>query len=124
MNSMEKVKQALEQQRKERQLLAEYGLEFHPGCANGYPACEQKPGLGEKQAKLYRRDDLTQFAKEAFENGESVFYAEPADPNRPYGPLKRCEPRLVYTCNVTVTQKQYEKLLQALTSIKNGSGQL
>ncbi len=123
MHAMENVKRAIEQQRKERQLFAEYGLEFHPGCTNCYPACEQKPGSKEKQAKLYRRNDLTQFAKEAFENGESVFYAEPADPNRPYGPLKLCKPQRVYTCNVTVTQEQYEKLLQVLMFAKNGSEQ-
>lgn len=118
MDAMENVKRAIEQQRKERQLFAEYGLEFHPGCTNCYPACEQKPGSKEKQAKLYRRNDLTQFARKAFENGESIFYAEPADPNRPYGPLKLCKPQRVYACNVTVTQEQYEKLLQVLMSAK------
>ena len=41
---------------------------------------------------LYRREDLTQWAKEAFERGEKYFYCKPVDEKNPYGPLVLCEP--------------------------------
>ena len=33
---------------------------------------------------LYRREDITQWAKEAFERGEKYFYCKPVDEKNPY----------------------------------------
>lgn len=63
---------------------------FAKVSTNGCPA--EKDG----KPMLYRRDDLSQWAKEAFERGEKYFYAEPVNPDKPYGALRLSEPKYVY----------------------------
>lgn len=59
---------------------------------------------------LYRRDDLSQWAKETFERGEKFFYAEPVDKDFPYGKLQLTEPRVEYTLCRNLTSGEYERL--------------
>ena len=39
---------------------------------------------------MYKRQDLSQWAKDAFEAGEDFFYASPMSSETPYGELERC----------------------------------
>lgn len=57
----------------------------------------------------YRRDDLTKWAKEAFERGEDYFYTKPVNPSNPYGRLELCEPTYFYKCDLTFNQDLYEQ---------------
>lgn len=75
---------------------------FRKECVNAYSAEENgKP-------RLYRREDLTQWAKEAFERGEKFFYAEPVNPKEPCGKLKLVKPRYVYTCSRALTEEEFK----------------
>ena len=75
---------------------------FRKECVNAYSAEEDgKP-------RLYRREDLTQWAKEACERGEKFFYAEPVNPNHPYGRLRLTEPSYVYRLNRALTKEEFD----------------
>lgn len=50
---------------------------------------------------MYRREDLWNWAKEAFERGDSYFHCRPVDQNNPYGQLELCEPDPQYTSILT-----------------------
>lgn len=58
--------------------------------------------------RLYRRDDLTDWATEAFEKGENLFYFRPTDPNKPYGKLELCEPTYHYQASVNFDLETWE----------------
>lgn len=74
---------------------------FRKKCVNAYSAEDDgKP-------RLYRREDLTQWAKEACERGEKFFYAEPVNPNHPYGRLRLTEPSYVYRLNRALTKEEF-----------------
>lgn len=75
---------------------------FIPVCTNGYSAED------DGEPRLYRREDLTQWAKEAFKRGEPFFYAEPVNPNHPYGRLRLTEPNYVYRLNKTLTKEEFD----------------
>ena len=49
---------------------------------------------------FYERDDINQFCKEAYENGEDVFYLEPVDISNPNGELKLGKARYEYKCKL------------------------
>lgn len=89
---------------------------FKKVCTNAYLATRwernRKTDTFEKTYQLYRRDDLYQWSKEAFERGEKYFYAEPVDPKNPYGKLRLCEPHYVYQLVAPLTPKEYEELVQ------------
>ena len=75
---------------------------FRKKCVNAYSAEDDgKP-------RLYRREDLTQWAKEACERGEKFFYAEPVNPNHPYGRLRLTEPSYVYRLNRALTKEEFD----------------
>ena len=59
---------------------------------------------------LYRRDDLTQWAKEAFERGEKYFYCKPVNEKDPYGPLVLCEPEYNYRLLRPLTEEEYNSI--------------
>lgn len=61
---------------------------------------------------LYRREDLTQLAKEAFERGEKYFYCKPVDEKNPYGPLVLCEPEYKYRLLRPLTEEEYNNVFQ------------
>lgn len=77
-------------------------------CTNAYSAVEVV--RGERRARLYRRSDLSMWAKEAFENGENYFYCEPVDPVNQYGKLQKCEPHYEYKMVRNLTVEEYESL--------------
>lgn len=64
------------------------------------------------EAMLYRRDDLTQWAKEAFERGEKYFYCKPVNEKDHYGPLVLCEPEYKYRLLRTLTEEEYNNVFQ------------
>lgn len=59
---------------------------------------------------LYRREDLTQWAKEAFERGEKYFHCKPVNEKNPYGPLVLCEPEYNYRLLRPLTEKEYNSI--------------
>lgn len=78
---------------------------FEKVCLNAYPA---KKGPNEQQH--YRHPDLERFATEAFNNGESFFYAEPEDPKQPYSRQKLVEPKYKYRLSRTITEEEFNAL--------------
>lgn len=83
---------------------------FTKTCVNGYPAIKN-----DKRPMLYRRNDLTTWAQEAFDRGEPCFYAEPVDPKRPNGKLRLCEPEYKYKLSRMLDESEFELLKQYLT---------
>lgn len=69
---------------------------------NAYNAVQFKNGKPEPME--YRREDLTRWANDAFQNDEFYFFADPIDPNNPCGILKRCEPRTAYRIDAGKTK--------------------
>ena len=63
----------------------------------------------ETRPALYKRKDLYDWAKEAFERGDKFFYAKPVDPNDPYGELELCEPTHEYMVEMRVDADLYEQ---------------
>ena len=79
---------------------------FVPVCTNGYSAVD------DGEPRQNRREDLTQWAKEAFKRGEKFFYAEPVNPNHPYGRLRLTEPNYVYRLNKTLTKEEFDAVFK------------
>lgn len=86
---------------------------FAKVCTNASPAVTFD---GNKLVPfLYRRDDLTEFARQAFEEGETQIYTEPVNPNNPYGPQRRCKPKYVYKLKKPLTEEQYKQLIENIS---------
>lgn len=68
--------------------------------------------MDDGEPRLYRREDLTQWAKEAFKRRENFFYAEPVNPNHPYGRLRLTEPNYVYRLNKTLTKEEFDAVFK------------
>lgn len=66
----------------------------------------------EKRPRLYRRQDLWKWSKEAFERGENYFYTKPVDPSSPNGRLELCEPTYCYEALVNFDEDLYEQWIQ------------
>lgn len=64
----------------------------------------------ERERQRYRRPDLDEISKEAFENGERYFFCEPANPMNPKGWQIKSEPKYVYECHIKLTVEEYEEL--------------
>ena len=60
---------------------------------------------------LYKRRDLTQWAIEAYNRGESKFYIKPVDPSKPHGLLELCDPDYVYATKLKFDVDLYEQWL-------------
>lgn len=73
------------------------------------PTTQINPVTNEKFPMTYKRTDLTQFAKEAFEAGKKCFYVKPVDPSDPYGKLELCEPSYYYEAKLKLETGLYEK---------------
>lgn len=86
-------------------LLERFKPLFVKYCTNAYPAVSS---TGDRQ--LYRRDDLNQWSKEAYECGEQYFCAEPVDPRDPHGSLHLVEPKYSYHLSLTLSEKEYKEL--------------
>ena len=63
---------------------------------------------GTKGPRLYRRDDLSTWAAEAFSRGEEYFYFRPINPNNPYGALELCEPTSHYRASIDLDTETWE----------------
>lgn len=74
---------------------------FSKVCLNAYSAEENG------QPMLYRRNDLTRWAAEAFARGEKWFYAEPVNAAEPYGRLHLTEPKYVYVCSRQLSEEEF-----------------
>lgn len=62
-----------------------------------------------KKPMLYRREDLTQWAKEAFEKDEPYFYYKPVDSQNPCGRLMLCTPTHKYISRLEFDTELYEQ---------------
>lgn len=75
-------------------------------CINQYLATKNDGTM-----QLYRRQDLYDFAEEAYERGEKYFYVEPENDYYPYGKLRLSEPKYVYALDVFVDNDIYEQYI-------------
>lgn len=69
----------------------------HKYCTNVYRACELN---GDRI--WYRHPDLYEMAEETRQAGKKSFYAEPVNPERPYGKLQFASPNYIYKLNMDV----------------------
>ena len=81
-------------------------------CTNELPAIDLMhfKKTGEKRPMMYRRPDLSQWAKEAFDRGEMVFHAQVIPNTRPNGPMELTEPKYEYALVRNLTVEEYEEL--------------
>lgn len=70
-----------------------------------------KDGIKERPM-LYRRQDLWQWAKEAFAQGKDWFYTKLIDSTDPYGRLELCEPTYSYKCELKFDEQLFEQWIQ------------
>ena len=56
----------------------------------------------------YKRDDMTAFAKHAFDAGQDYFYYIPVNPDEPWGEIELCEPAYEYHTELTFDTDTYE----------------
>lgn len=92
---------------------------FKRVCTNGYKATTVKvvDGKPQKVPMEYRREDLSEWAKEAFNRGEWLFYAEPVNPDCPCGRLRLCEPKYKYELRKSLTVEEYELVVKAFEAL-------
>lgn len=76
-------------------------------------------GVPTKVPMLFRRIELTQWAKEALERGEDYIYHEPVNPLDPYGEQKLCKPNYEYVLKHKLTPDEFDTFARALESIDN-----
>lgn len=86
---------------------------------NGYRATTVKVVDGKPKVvpMEYRRDDLSEWAKAAFNEGKRYFYAEPVNPDCPYGRLRLCEPKYKYELKSSLTVEDYELVVAAFAAL-------
>ena len=77
-------------------------------CINEYPSFESRGW--NIVPRLYRREDLTNWAKEAFERNEMNFYCEPVDERNPYGKLRLSDPKYTYKLKRDLSEEEFEIL--------------
>lgn len=58
----------------------------------------------------YRREDLSKWAKEAFDAGKYYFFARPINPSVPYGKLELCEPEFEYVLWHPLSQDELNEI--------------
>ena len=74
------------------------------------PAVMTDPVTGEKKPQMYRRYDLSCFAKQAFEAGRVSFSYRAVNPQEPLGELEMCENEIAsYSCDLTIPKDVYEE---------------
>lgn len=114
-----------QQEDEKKNVLKSLGLHCQKVCTNSFRAFDYKmvDGKNTKVPMLYRRSDLTEWAQEAFDEGNYCFYCEPVNPDDPNGALRKCEPKYVYKVNAELSCEEYEQLvatLQTLTQNQKG----
>jgi PTH2 family peptidyl-tRNA hydrolase len=73
-----------------------------------------KARVNSKEPLLYKRKDLSQWAKEAFERGEEFFYARPVNPGNINGELELCEPSIGYMTSYEIDPAIYEDWIKGV----------
>lgn len=63
------------------------------------------------QPAIYRRADLSKWAKEAFERGDSFFFTKPVDDSDPYT-IMLCDPEYEYKAELFFDTALYEKWIK------------
>lgn len=74
-------------------------------CTNSYRAVDKNG-----KPFLYRRSDLTMFARQAVAEGKRTFCCQPVDPLDPYGELELCEPKYAYRLISDLTPEEFNLL--------------
>lgn len=74
---------------------------FSITCVNAHHASKSGKPM------LYKRNDLYQWSKEAFENGKDYFFVEPVNPEKPNGELRLAEPRFEYKLKRNLTKEEF-----------------
>lgn len=77
---------------------------FSMTCMNAHQASNNEKPM------LYKRNDLYQWSKEAFENGKDYFFVEPVDPEKPNGELRLSEPRFEYKLKRNLTKEEFNSV--------------
>lgn len=80
-----------------------YACHSHLTIVDGKPVY-----VKENEPAMYRRKDLYEFAKEAFEKGEDYFYYRPVNKDDPYGPLEKCDPEYAYLAHFVTDVDTFE----------------
>lgn len=78
---------------------------FDKVCINAYVA---KESSGKQQH--CRHPDLEAFATEAFENNNKFFYAEPKNPEMPYGKQVLATPKYEYRLSRNITEEEFNAI--------------
>lgn len=104
-----------------RKVLQQFGLTFNKVCINSARAFDFRLNNGKPEMipMSYRRTDLAEWAKEAFDKGETHFYYEPVNPDEPNGTLRQCGPKYIYRLKNVLDEKEYETLVYTLISLSN-----
>lgn len=89
---------------------------FIKTCINGYSATEIRDG--KVVPRLYRREDLSQWAGNAFSKGEHYFYCEPVNPENPNGKLRLCEPKYEYRLKLTLSETEYDEFVEMIDGLE------
>ena len=77
-------------------------------CTNLYRATNVVKG--QKQPMRYQRTDLTEWAAEAYANGEQYFYADYINPDDPTGGMVLAEPNYEYNLGRNLSEEEYLSL--------------
>lgn len=104
----ERFKQKQEKRKQPVTSLDDLKYLFDKSCTNAYPAEQYENN--KRVPMSYRRDDLSRWAEEAFNNGKAYFYAEPVNPKDPCGRLRLTEPKYVYKLCRNLTEEEFQTL--------------
>lgn len=85
-------------------LTVDYGLSYHYHTTIE----DGKPKIVRDGRALYRREDLTEFARLAYEAGEDRFYFRPVDQDNEYGKLEMCDPEYEYEATIRFDEDVFE----------------
>ena len=99
---------------KENMIIEDIEALFVKICTNELPAIDVLyfKKTGQKRPMVYRREDLTQWAKEAFDRGETTFHAQAVPNGRANGPMELAEPAYQYALIRNLTPEEYNFLFQ------------
>ena len=75
---------------------------------------------GKKKPAVYRRQDLSDWAKEYYDKGEDFFYTKAVDPRRPYGLRELCQPEYTYRCLEEFSADELYKLTEVNGDTSDG----
>ena len=80
---------------------------FYKYCINRCPAKDV-----DGEFRFYKRPDLYQWSKDAYERGDDCFYVEPVDPDKPHGELRLSDPIYEYEFDGNISEDMYKMLFE------------